>query len=566
MYFFHLFRSFVPSRNPIGFSAIDFIALVCAGLILACLLVWPWIQPKLQWLSCHTFWSMMILAFATLLLRLSLLGHCPVPTPSGSDDFGYLLLGDTLAHFRLANPPHPFSQFFETPFVLQQPTYSSIYPLGQGIVLAIGQLLFGQPWAGVLLSSALVCALSYWMLRGWTSPGWALLGGFLAMIEFGPLSYWTNSYWGGSVAACGGCLVFGSLARLKQNMQAKYAALTGAGIAISLLTRPFESVLLLISVLAYLALMRPRMILHRSLVAAFLAGVAPAILLILAQNRAVTGDWTMMPYQLSRYQYGVPTTFTFQPNPIPHRPLTRQQQLDYEAQAAVHGDGHETLKKYLARLGSRLRIYRFFLLAPLYLAFLAFLATAFRSREAAWIMGTLLLFALGSNFYPFFYPHYLADIACLFVLAAVLGLQQLEKWRLARPILVICAAHFLFWYGLHITAGDDIASVMTRYDPWDYINFGDPEGRVAINRQLKNAKGKQLVFVHYEPSHVFHNWIHNAADIDRAHVVWARDLGPEENQKLLRYFADRTAWILDPDAKPPSLKPYSGETPLQPVR
>ena len=61
---------------------------------------------------------------------------------------------DTLAHFRLANPPHPLHQFFETLFVLQQPSYSSIYPLGQGIALALGRMIFGHPWAGVVLSVA----------------------------------------------------------------------------------------------------------------------------------------------------------------------------------------------------------------------------------------------------------------------------------------------------------------------------------------------------------------------------------------------------------------------------
>ena len=109
---------------------------------------------------------------------------------------------------------HPLHQFFETYFVLQEPSYSSIFPLGQGIVLAMGQVIFRNPWAGVAISVGLFCALCYWMLRGWTSPGWALAGGVLAAIEFGPLSQWMNSYWGGAVSACAGCLVFGALPRL----------------------------------------------------------------------------------------------------------------------------------------------------------------------------------------------------------------------------------------------------------------------------------------------------------------------------------------------------------------
>ena len=95
----------------------------------------------------------------------------------------------------------------------------------------------------------------------------------------------------------------------------------------------------------------------------------PAIGLSLAQNKQVTGSWTTLPYQLSQYQYGVPTTFTLQPIPTPHRPLTREQQLDYEQQSQVH----EIAGNYWLRWASRIRFYRFFFLAPLYLAMPFFL-------------------------------------------------------------------------------------------------------------------------------------------------------------------------------------------------
>ena len=114
---------------------------------------------------------MLLLAVLPVALRLLLLPNHPVPTPDIYDEFGHLLVADTLRHFRLANPPLPRPEFFETFFVLQRPTYSSIYPIGQGLALAIGWTLFGLPWAGVLLSTAAFCALCYWMLRALDHPG-----------------------------------------------------------------------------------------------------------------------------------------------------------------------------------------------------------------------------------------------------------------------------------------------------------------------------------------------------------------------------------------------------------
>ena len=41
-----------------------------------------------------------------------------------------------------------------------------------------------------------------------------------------------------------------------------------------------------------------------------------------------------------------------------------------------------------------------------------------------------------------------------------------------------------------------------------------------------------------------HEWIYNEADIDRAKVVWAHDMGTTENCKLVEYFKDRVIWSL----------------------
>ncbi len=564
----YLRRALLPDPNPIGFGAADLLMLGLALALIVVALAWrPWIQPFALRLARRPGLCMLILAALPVALRLALLAHHPVPTPDVYDEFSHLLVADTLRHWRLANPPHAMSQFFETFFVLQEPTYSSIYPLGQGLALAIGWTLFGLPWAGVLLAVAAFCSLCYWMLRGWTTPGWALLGGLLAVIEFGPLNQWTNSYWGGSLAAAAGCLIFGALPRLRQHGRTRDAVLLGAGLGLHVLIRQYESVFLLLAGALYFLpdlrrglQVRP----HARLAAAAALALLPALLLTGLQNHAVTGSWTALPEALSQQQYGVPAALTFQADPQPHRALTPQQAADYKMQLAFH-QGPETPASFFLRLEYRVRYYRFFFLPALYLAAAAFL-TRLREYRFAWVALTLAIFALGTNFFPAFQSHYSAGVTCLFILVAVAGLEQIGRVVIrSHPvgeeavglIVLLCFAHFLFWYGMHAIDTTDFSMTARQYETWDGLNHRNPARRRAVAQELARVPGKILVFVRYLPQHMFQDeWVYNAADIDDARIVWARDLGAAENEKLLRYYPDRAAVLLEPDRQPMRLETY----------
>ena len=123
-------------------------------------------------------------------------------------------MGDTFAHLRVTNPTPTSWQHFETFHENMVPSYHSKYPMAQGVALGIGERVFGEPWVGVYLSSALMAGAICWALGAFVPSAWALFGGILCAVRLCGFGYWINSYWGGSVTALGGALVLGTAARL----------------------------------------------------------------------------------------------------------------------------------------------------------------------------------------------------------------------------------------------------------------------------------------------------------------------------------------------------------------
>jgi hypothetical protein len=292
------------------------------------------------------------------------------------------------------------------------------------------------------------------MLCAWVTPELALLGGIFAVMEFGPLCAWTNSYSGGYPAAIGGCLIFGMLPRLRleRNKLLRMAVWT-------------------------------------------LAALTPLLFLILLQKGTVS----------------VPLMASF-----------------------------------MLRLGYQVRFYRFFFLPPLYLALVGFL---FSLREARmrWVAAALAILGLGANFFPYLTVNYLAGATCLFLLASVAGLEQVGRMKalgpdIARILIVLCIAEFV---ALH-------------FDIWNPMQYGSQQRRIQVNRNLEAMKGQLLIFVRYSSRHSSQNeWVWNKADIDSARVIYAHDLGPEKNARLIRYYANRKVLLLEPDEFVPRLAAYN---------
>ena len=78
------------------------------------------------------------------------------------------------------------------------------------------------------------------------------------------------------------------------------------------------------------------------------------------------------------------------------------------------------------------------------------------------------------------------------------------------------------------------------------------KARIAATLDL--IPGDHLVFVREKTDEYnLLQWIYNDADIDRSRIVWARDLGPARNAELVRYYAGRKVWMVDPNVEPATL-------------
>jgi hypothetical protein len=247
--------------------------------------------------------------------RLALLPSRPIPEPVFHDEFTHLLVADTLAAGRLANPPHVLWQHLDTIYVLQHPIYTSISPIGQGAILATGKILAGNPWYGVALATALMCGAIAWVFVELVPLWWAAVGILPIVCTYGLA--WLDSYWGGAFCAFGGAIVFGALLRLRKSPSAWMALVAAIGWSIIWLIRPFESIFLFVflwgsvTVLAIRAGRLWKQWMAPVVLLAFIQGCAGGVTLL--HNRAVTGSFTTLPYTLSQKVDGVPQSFAGQP-------------------------------------------------------------------------------------------------------------------------------------------------------------------------------------------------------------------------------------------------------------
>lgn len=535
-------------RGPAGLMPRSF--------IMQARMLWQGVAQR-QLLAC------LLMGVLALGLRAALLPWFPVPLPRIHDEFSYLLAADTYASGRLTNPPHPLWQHFESFHILLQPTYISKYPPMQGLVMALGQSIFHQPWIGVWLSAGVMCAVICWMLQGWISAGWALLGGLLSVTQVGVLSYWMNSYWGGAVAAIGGAMLLGSIPRIARR-QFPHTVTLAIGLAILMNSRPYDALVLgATATPALLWLLRKNKVPLRDVVLR-IAAPALAVLVVAGaamayQNYRVTGNPLELPYRAYDKQYAASSMFIWS-NPrtdvVYRHEVMRKFWLEWQA-GNFESARRDPVESFITN--SAVLYVSLFGFVP-YLAPLLIWPFALRRPEEK-ITSFILIAALAS-LVPLagFAPHYMAATCCLIFLRLLQSLERLHTWKVAgKPVGLMCTV------GVLILLASQFSSAVFNVVRGVPVPSTFAQARADVIQRLSSAPGRQLVVVRYAPDHDVHQeWVYNRADIDSSAVVWAREMGEAADQPLFEYFKDRQTWLLQPDKSPPLLIPYSRRNQLDP--
>jgi len=147
-------------------------------------------------------------------------------------------------------------------------------------------------------------------------------------------------------------------------------------------------------------------------------------------------------------------------------------------------------------------------------------------------------------------PHYLAPAAAILIAIVVECCRHLRAsgvyiWKLLPAVMLLVLTLRVGAQSLGLPYTQKL-----NFQSWCCRVEGN-QNKARITADLDLIPGNHLVFVRAKTDEYnLLQWIYNDADIDRSRIVWARDLGPERNAELARYYAGRQVWMVDPNVEP----------------
>jgi hypothetical protein len=282
------------------------------------------------------------------------------------------------------------------------------------------------------------------------------------------------------------------------------------------------------------------------------------------------GNATTLPYTVDRAEYAMAPYYIWQ-QPRPE-PLYRHEVMRHFYYVNELKGFQEVKNAVVAQtIVKGVRAFEFYagilLLIPLIMVRRIFL-----DRRIRFLLMCVLILTAGMMIEIFFIPHYIAPFTAAFYAIGLQMMRHLRVWKpggqpvgrgMVRMMMVVC----VLLAGMRVYAGP-LHLRLAKWPPSAWADkwygpdhFGTERAQADAN--LNALPGKQLAIVRYSSQHnPFDEWVYNAADIDGAKVVWAREMDTADNLKLLGYYKDRQVWLVQPDQQPVSITPYP--KPMQP--
>ncbi|MDQ3280861.1 MAG: hypothetical protein M3Q69_05550 [Acidobacteriota bacterium] len=484
-------------------------------------------------------------ALVSLAVNVAMFAGRGEPLPEVHDDYSQLLLADTLRMGRLANPPHPFSRHFETMLALQHPAYASHFPPASGVLMAATWIAFGLPILGLWIAGAAAAVAIAWAARAWLPRSWAMLTGLLVACH-PTVVIWGTSYAGGFVGFFAGALLAGACARMARRATHAMAAVAAVALVILANSRPFEGFVFAVAIAIALSIFAPRAwpnVLRHSVAALLILTAGAASILI--YNRAVTGNALLLPHALYDRTYTPAPNFVWEPQKPPVVFPNEEMAMAFRSVYLAHDRLRRMPGGELRALRAKFDVARWTLFPRtsgnsavglasllLYIPLLTAPHMLRRKRNRALVL-VLAIFLIAPLITAWWTSaHYLSPAGVIVATLYMLCFREMfVRWRAAGGTLALAMLVMMLW----LSGEAIVAETMRPQNPIEVQ-------RRAIAAELQRLPGKDLILV---PAGIS-GCVFNAADIDHAPVVWARELDAKTNAALVRYFGERRVWRLEP--------------------
>jgi hypothetical protein len=470
-----------------------------------------------------------------------------------NDEHAYMIQARMLSHGRLWLAPYPpeIAPFFDALSMIVDRVYAPMYFPGTALAMVPFVWLRLPFWVMPVLSASVAAGLLYWVFAEMFDP----VHGLLAVLMLASLHIYRDTailLLADSPFLAAELVLLWAWLQFRRRPLPRYALAIGAAAGYAAITRPLDAVCFALPIgVAIVCQMRrqPRQLARHGLVIVLAA--SPCLALLIAQNRGVTGHW----FELAESYYNR-QNFPVSPLGFP-RVDSNRIPLDLSApkQQWLHDWVIPSFQRHTPanalRSWYRGRLWQTLdnaLPNPILILLLPVALLSLGEARRRVLFAALVIFLVGYAVYLFFLEHYVISILPAMICMVLMGWESLHFTWPGRRLNIFLLISLLT---ISLAAIWPIAP----FSPLP-IPFA-PDQRAANECLARLPKTPAVVLFRFDPMvGSFHDdpvYNDSVSWPNDAPIIRARDLGPEKDRDIFKYYAqrqpDRVFYVYDPDAR-----------------